>query len=527
MQFDCIIQNGSIVDGSGRHPPFRADIAVQDDRIVAVGPLDGAQADTTIDAQNRVVCPGFIDVHVHSEIALLGLGNERTRDEDQLAGVRQGITTHLISPDGFGWAALSPQAAREMWEYTQFAYGEADLALNWPSVQDYLALFEGRTPINVYPQIPHGSVRLQAMGWEPRPANDRELAAMTRSVHQWMDAGAGSICLGLDYQPGANASLKELVVLSRTVAQLGGIYAAHTRNQALGRTGAWQETLEVSRQAHIPVHISHERVDREAEQLLDAIEREGLDLTFESYLYPAGMTHMALYLSPEIKAGSLDDMLRRMRDPLVRETSIAHLQTKLGSVGDQIVGNTGSGRYVGLTLAQAAQGTGQTWAEFVYDLILSEEGLECFIMPWAITGQEREDVLRRTALHPRAMIASDGIYGIPHPHPRGHGCFVQVLRRYVRELGLLSLQEAIYKMSGMPAQRFGLSDRGQIAVGKAADLVIFDPNTVADRSTWQKPRLAPVGVDRVMVNGEWVVIDGVPTGKLPGRVLRRSNSTLN
>jgi N-acyl-D-amino-acid deacylase len=409
-----------------------------------------------------------------------------------------------------------------MWSYTRFIYGRADLAPNWPRVHDYLALFEERTPINVYPQIPHGAVRLEAVGWAPRQASGAELEAMTRSAEQWLSAGAGAICLGLDYQPAVHASLQELVALSKTVARQGGIYAAHTRNQALGRTSAWEETLAIARQAGIPVHISHERVDQETEKLIESVEREGLDLTFESYLYPAGMTHLALYLPLETKAGSLDEMLHRMRDPRVRERSIAYLQTKLGSVGDQVVGHTASGRYVGQTLSQAAQSTGETWAEFVYDLILSEEGVECFTMPWESTGQEREETLQRTARHPRALIASDGIYGIPHPHPRGHGCFAQVLRRYVRELGLLTLQEAIYKMSGMPARRFGLSDRGQIAAGKAADLVIFDPEKVADRSTWGEPRLPPVGVDRVMVNGEWVVIQGAPTGKLPGRVLRRS-----
>jgi N-acyl-D-amino-acid deacylase len=522
MHFDCIIRNGQVVDGGGVRPPFRASVAVQGDRIAAVGALDGAQAATVVDARNRAVCPGFVDVHVHSEIALLGFGTSTHSAQDQLAGVRQGVTTNLLSPDGFGWAALPPRAAREMWRYTQFAYGETGLSLNWPTVPDYLAIFEGRTPINVCPQVPHGAVRLAAMGWAQRPATGDEIDTMVHSVRRWMDAGASALCLGLDYQPGAHARLAELVALAQVAAECGGLYAAHTRNQALGRIAAWQETVLVSRQAQVPVHISHERVDDETDPLLAQIEADGIDLTFESYLYPAGMTHLALLLPMDVQAGSLDDMLQRMRVPNVRERSVVHLRAKLGHVGDQIVGYTNSGRFVGLTLSQAAEAAGQPWAEFACDLILSEGGMECFTVPWPITGSEREDALRSTALHPRAMIASDGIYGIPHPHPRGHGCFARVLGRYVRELGVLSLESAVHKMSSLPAERFGLGDRGRVAPGKAADLVILDPSIVADRSTWREPRRPPIGVDWVMVNGEWVIQKGVPTGKRPGRVLRRS-----
>jgi N-acyl-D-amino-acid deacylase len=237
------------------------------------------------------------------------------------------------------------------------------------------------------------------------------------------------------------------------------------------------------------------------------------------------MTHLALYLPLDVQAGNLDDMLGRMSDPQVRQRCLGHLRGKLGQAGDQIVGYTGSGRYVGMTLAEAARSANKDGAEFVYDLILDEGGMEAFTVPWLIAGPEREQVLRRTATHTRVMIASDGVYGIPHPHPRGYGCFVHVLRRYVRELELLSLEQAIYRMSGLPAQRFGLTDRGQIATGKAADLVVFDPQTVADRSTWQEPRRAPVGVDWVLVNGELAIERGAPTGKLPGRVLRRQYKT--
>ncbi len=515
MQFDCVIQGGTIVDGSGHRAPYPGDVGILGDRIAAIGDLDGVQAARVIDAHDRVVSPGFIDVHVHSEIALLG-------GQDQMAGVRQGITTNLTSPDGFGWAPLNARDAREMWRYTQFVYGEADLSLDWPSVKDYLDLFRGRIPANVYPQVPHGAVRLRAMGWAPRPAIDEELQVMIHTTREWMDAGARALSLGLDYQPGANARLRELVTLARTVAPYGGVYAAHIRSQMLGNVGAWQETLEIARQAGVPVHISHARIDADVGQILDQVERAGIDLTFESYLYPAGMTHLAFMLPVDVQAGRMDDMLDRMSDPQIRQRCLGHLRGKLGQVGDQIVGYTGSGRYVGLTLASAAQSAKKTWAEFVYDLILDEGGMETFTSPWLITGPERELILRRTAVHPRMMVASDGVYGIPHPHPRGYGCFVHVLRRFVRELGLLTLEQAVHKMSGLPARRFGLKERGQIAEGKAADLVVFDPQTVADRSTWQEPRRTPVGVEWVIVNGKLAIERGAPTGKLPGRVLRRS-----
>jgi N-acyl-D-amino-acid deacylase len=337
-----------------------------------------------------------------------------------------------------------------------------------------------------------------------------------------MEAGAGALSIGLDYQPSAHADLRELVALSRLVAEHGGVYAAHIRGQALGRRKAWEETFDIARQANISAHISHERVDAESADLLDRADREGIDVTFDSYLYPAGMTHLAIFLPLDVQAGSLEDMLCRMRDPGVRARSLPRLREKLGTVGNQTVGYTKSGRFIGLTLAEAAATVGRPWEAFAYDLILEEEGIETWIIPWLASDQESERIVRETATHPRMMVASDGVYNIPHPHPRGYGCFARVLQRFVREGGLLSLEKAIHKMSGQPAQRFGMSDRGRIAEGLAADLVVFDPATMADHATWQEPRAAASGVEWVLVNGVPVVQQGEPTGQLPGRVLQRS-----
>ena len=514
MQFDYIIHGGKVVDGTGEREPFPADVGVVDDRITAIGELDPAQANRAINATGQVISPGFIDVHVHSEIALLG-------GRDQLGAVRQGVTTQLTAPDGFGWGPLPPEKAQEMWRYTQFAIGDAKLNLDWPTVEDYLSIFPGNTPANVYPQVPHCAVRLGAMGWDPRPATDEELEIMVEITREWLEAGAGCLCLGLDYQPSANADLRELVTLCKLAASYGAIYAAHIRYRILGRKKAWEETFELAKQSGIPVHISHERVDDESAALLEQVDREGIDLTFESYLYPAGMTHLALMLPAEFQAGSLTEVLANLERSEVREKCLPHIREQLGR-GDQIVGYTLSGRFIGMTLSEAAESVGKSCEDFAYDLMLEEEGIETFVFPWQTPPEDNKTTIDRTAVHPRMMIASDGVYDIPHPHPRGYGCFVQYLGRFVRERQLVSLQEAVYKMSGFPATRFGIKDRGRIAEGLAADLVVFDPETVADRSTWQDPVQPAVGVNWVLVNGVPVIGDGIPTGQLPGRVVRHS-----
>ena len=354
----------------------------------------------------------------------------------------------------------------------------------------------------------------------PVPATADELKAMERTTREWLEAGACCLCLGLDYQPSANADLHELVYLSKIAASYDAIYAAHIRYRILGRKKAWEETIEIAQRAGIPVHISHERVDDEAAEVLERVEREQIDLTFESYLYPAGMTHLAMMLPMEFQTGAPADMLAHLENPEVREKSITYLRGELRD-GSQIVGYNRSGRFIGMTLAEAAKSEGKSNEEFAFDHICEEAAIETFVMPWATPPEENDRILNQTASHPRMMIASDGVYNIPHPHPRSYGCFVQYLGKFARERQLVSLKEAIYKMSGFPAERFRLSDRGRISRGLAADIVVFNPETVADKSTWFDPVQSPVGVNWVFVNGVSVVEDSNVTGQLPGRVLRQ------
>lgn len=514
MDFDVLIRSGIIVDGSGRQAAFRADIGILGDRIAAIGRLDGATGAQVLDAQGKVVCPGFIDVHVHSELALLG-GPYR------YAALAQGVTTHLTAADGFGWAPLPASLGREMWENLLFAYGPHDLDVNWPTVANYLSIFEHEIPANLVLQIPHCAVRFAVMGWEPRPADDDELDRMKEVAREWLDAGAVCLNLGLDYQPSAFADLRELVELAKLTREHGGLYAAHIRSNLLGTAGAWRETMEIGRQADIPVHTSHSFVTDATEPLLEEADRT-CELTFDSYMYPAGATHLAMVLPVWAQAGGPAGIRARLRHPEIRRRLGEHLQARLTATahegGKHVFAVTQTGRYVGESITEAAASQGLQVGEFALRVLEEEDPFA--LMIYHHGGMEEREVARRTVRHPRMMVASDGIYHGEYSHPRASGCFARVLRLCVRELAAVSLEAAVHKMSGFPAERFRIKDRGLVRPGFGADLVIFDPATVADRATWSSPRLGPVGIERVIVNGQVVIEDGRPTGRLPGRVLQ-------
>jgi N-acyl-D-amino-acid deacylase len=374
------------------------------------------------------------------------------------------------------------------------------------------------------PQIPHCAIRLEVMGWDDRHATDAEIEQMKVGVIDWLDAGASCLCLGLDYAPSASSDTRELVELSKLVAEYGGIYAAHQRYNDLGEPAAWQETIDIGRQAGIPVHVSHATISDFSGKFLSELQ-ESDDVTFESYLYPAGCTDLTLMLPIWASAGGPPAILDRIRQPELRAKMVEHLQRKLttekGSARIMFADNP-SRKYIGEEIGDVAARLGIEPGEFAMRLIEEETPWCTMVYMRGWDDATTEKMIRDTVQHPLMMVASDGLYHGASSHPRGAGCFARVLRLAVREMGAVTLEEAVRKMTSFPAERFRIGDRGLLKSGFGADVVIFDENTVADRSTWTEPFLEPVGIDRVIVNGRTVILDGSPTAETPGQVVRRA-----
>jgi N-acyl-D-amino-acid deacylase len=486
---DIAIVNGTVVDGTGA-PGVRADIGIADDRITVVGELR-EPAGRIIDASGRIVAPGFIDAHAHSDFVLL-------RDPLNPEKVMQGVTTNII-----GNCALSPApvngAVRLFFEdLLQHLFGSVDI--RWTDFAELLRVYEseGVAP-NLKSLAGQGSIRMAVMGMEPRPADAGEMSAMRKHLADAMEAGAAGVSTGLMYPPGSFARTEELIELTKIVAEGGGLYATHMRNEDDQLLEALEEAIRIGERAGVPVQISHHkavgkpnwgRVEQSLARL-DAACDSGLEIDSDVYPYTAFSTVIGPLL-PEI--GRFPDT------PVL------------------IVGARFDKSLVGRYAHEVAAERGQTLLECATSLNESEAGAVT-VVGFGMCQEDVDTVLR----HPRTMIGSDGIESDSgQPHPRVYGTFARVLGEYVRERGVVGLEQGIHKMTGRPAAKFRLTDRGELAVGKFADIVVFDPETIADVATYQEPRQHPVGIDFVLINGRVAVEGGVQRDIRPGRVLRHS-----
>jgi N-acyl-D-amino-acid deacylase len=517
--FDLLIRGGWVLDGAGG-PAFRADVGVTSGKLRAIGPLNDADAGQSIDASGLTVAPGFIDAHVHGDLMLLA-------DPIHLPALRQGVTTYIIGQDGSAFAPASPATLDYMRRYTAGFNGNPDgLRYDWRTVDEYLARFDRATALNIAFLIPNGNVRLEVIGHDPRPATDAELRAMQDIVRSGMDAGAVGLSSGLDYLPSRHADARELAALCAAMEPAGGVYVTHMRAYGPAAPLGMREVYEICRASGVAGHISH--YNGPAEVLLPLIDQGraiGLDLTFDTYPYLAGSTILGMVaLPPWVQEGGIDATIERLGDPAVRSTLrtdwFAHeTPYPLDRTTIAMAAHPDWRWAEGLTVTAAASQASRPPGDFVCEILLACK-LAVGIVGFRPHDRTESDV-RSILRHPAHMAGSDGIFCGGFPHPRGWGAFARYLGYHTRTLGDYTWPEAIAHLSAHAARRFRLCDRGLLRPGYAADMVIFDPTTVTDRSTYSRGRTLAEGVRDVVVDGTIVLRDGEPTGATPGRALRR------
>ena len=538
MDYETIIKGGRIVDGSG-NPWYKGDIAVIEGKIACIARCLVPEADQVIDAMGLVVAPGFIDAHSHADSSTLFY-----REMESV--VVQGITTVVAGQCGSSIAPVNPNLREELERrWAGWLPPEIELGITWTTFEEYLREEEKEgLGANVAHLVGHGAVRIAIMGFEARAPTAGELESMRGHVAEAMEAGAYGLSTGLTYPPGIFAETPEIVELAKVAARYGGIYDSHIRGEGKTLMESLGEAITIGKEAGIPVQISHHKaatkslwgksVDTLA--LLEKTRSEGADITVDQYPYKAGSTSLVTCLPPWAHEGGMERLLERLKDPGLRrkmqddiEDGLPGWENFAGELGwDNVYVTsvrTDENKYAegkNLLEIQEHRGDADPYTS-LFNLILEEEGAAGMV----IFAMDEEDVLR-IMRHPLQMVGTDsgasgttGFMRRGKPHPRGYGTYPRVLGRYVRESGVLTLEEAIRKMTSFPAQRFGLQSRGLLKPGMVADIVVFNPDTVIDTATYEEPHQLPKGVEHVIVNGEITVQSSEPQGTLAGRTLRK------
>jgi N-acyl-D-amino-acid deacylase len=543
---DLVISNARILDGCG-NPWFWGDLAIQQGRIAEITPAGTLQGRQKLDAGGRYVCPGFIDIHTHSDLSIMV--NRRAE-----SAVRQGATTHVIGNCGMSPAPIDGAHMGEIYSMWGPISGQPEVSWNWRTFGQYMqALESDGLAINIAPLVGHGALRIAAMGLDEGPASENDLAIMKEQLDLAMQAGAFGMSTGLVYPPGCYANTEEIIALCRVVAQYKGIYTSHIRGERETILEAVAEAIRIGGEAGVPVQISHNapkfgaQFDANANlRLVEEARARGQDVTVDNDVHTDLAPALADGLPQHIQDRPDEEITALLRDPVKR------LEIRMEIVGDRkpAFGPTGllkHGQWQRITMLHAPR-TPELIGKTIQD-IASERGCDPFDAYFNLiieNGHEAEAIfdyidesnIRLLLQHPAVMISSDGEvlapYGFlndPTPYePCSYGEFPGVLERYVRNEPVLTLQEAIRKMTSFPAQRLGLRDRGVLREGAAADIVVFDLERIHDRATnlyphtypfENYPHQYPQGIDYVLVNGELVVEREDHTGALPGKVLRR------
>ncbi len=530
-QVTLLLVGGQVIDGTGS-PAFRADVAISGERITAVGELDATTAASVarLDVSGRTVVPGFIDAHGHSDLAVLS-------SPDVPSKIRQGVTTEVMGNCGVAVAPVGPHADLAKLRATLALIDyDTTVAWDWRSVDEYLARVErSGTAMNVALLAGHLAIRVSCVGYEDRPATDDELLAMQRMLDQALRDGACGLSTGLMYPPASFADLRELCALAEVVAAHGAIFSFHMRDYSNRAVEAVEEAIEVARRTGTRVQLSHlavagrpnwGKVAREVE-LIDAACAEGLDVAFDIYPYLAGSTGLTQWIPDWALEGGMDELMVRLADAATRDRIRTEVEeTLLQEPQDVLIAAgtfaEGAGDLLGATVLELSE----RWGLGTVDTMLRLLDLSHATVSVVAFGRSEVD-LRAALSSPRCLIGSDGFgldpdgpSGTGMPHPRSYGCYPRLLGHYVREEGLLGLEEAIHRSTGLVAERFGIHDRGTVRPGAFADLLIIDPTTIEDRASYTDPHRYPDGIETVIVRGRRVLEHGVATGERPGEALR-------
>ncbi|WP_432514527.1 N-acyl-D-amino-acid deacylase family protein [Kineococcus sp. SYSU DK001] len=517
MTRPLLVRGATLVDGTGA-PARRGDALVADGRIAALGDVEHAPGADVLDATGLVLTPGFIDMHAHSDLAVI-------TDPEHLAKTTQGVTTEVVGQDGLSYAPVDDTTLAVLREQLAGWNGVPAAGFGWPDVAAYLDRVDAGAAVNVCYLVPQGTVRMLVVGTGDRPATPDELDRMRALVRQGMRDGAFGMSSGLTYTPGMFASTDELVALAAVVAEHGGFYAPHQRSYGAGALEAYAEVVEVARRSGCALHLTHATMNfapnaGRAGEFLDLVDSAcaaGVDVTLDTYPYLPGSTTLAAVLPSWASAGGPAATLARLQDPdaLRRIRYAVEVEGSDGCHGVTV--EWGTLQIAGVRDPGLSAVVGERVRDFeMFVDLLVRDRLGTTILQHV----GHEENVRAIMRHRTHTVGSDGLLVGERPHPRAWGTFPHYLGHYVREEGVLGLEECVARMTSRPAARLGLHDRGVLRPGAVADLVLFDPATVAAGATFAEPRRQAVGIPHVLLGGEFVVRDGVRTAATPGRALR-------
>jgi N-acyl-D-amino-acid deacylase len=531
MSCDLLIENARVVDGTGA-PWFRGAVGVSNGRIsrISTAPVHDVDAERRIDADGSVVCPGFIDAHSHSDLELFS-------NPALAPKTRQGITTEILGQDGFSMAPLYREDGIGPWqEYLSGLAGRLERDWTWHSLSEYLDEVDAAgIASNVATLVGHGTVRYDVLGMGDVEPTDADLEAMASLVREGLEDGAVGFSTGLVYTPQVYSETAEVSRLAAELTPYGRPFVAHIRSEGRWIWEALDEFINIGAEHGIPLQISHFKLTGneqhgKADQLLAQVEaarERGIDVTADQYPYAAGSSMLTSLLPPWVQSGDATELRATLTDPAQREEIRRDIEEWRIDGWENVGGKTGwegivvtnltseeFGSDSGRDIASIASERDSTAIDVLCDVLLAEE----FEAAMIAHGLDEEDV-RTIMQSERVMVGTDGLFGA-RPHPRVYGSFPRVLAKYVREENLLSLEEAVRKMTSLPARAMGLDSKGVLRPGLDADLVVFDPVVVEDRATYDDPERYPLGIEHVIVDGTAVVRDGEDTGARPGGAIR-------